>query len=156
MDEPTRRRHSNPWSVYTRFTMVPLLALAFWSRVWLGWGALAPIGVVLLWAWFNPRIFPEPKSTNNWASKVVMGEWVWMNRRSVPVPEHHLYLPNILSAAGAVGLVLFVWGLWILNAWIMVSGGVIMVMSKLWFADRMVWLYEDMQDATPEYSSWLY
>ena len=29
-------------------------------------------------------------------------------------------------------------------------------LGKMWFLDRMVWLYEDMKDTTPEYRSWLY
>ena len=156
MDERARRRHSNPWSVYTRFSMIPLIALAFWSRVWIGWWALVPIIVVLAWVWFNPRIFPEPKSTNNWASKGVAGEWVWKNRKEVPVPKRHLIVPNILSAVNAIGAIPFIWGLVILAIWPTVIGGIVMFISKLWFCDRMVWLYEDMKDATPEYKSWLY
>jgi len=156
MDEKARRRHSNPWSGYSRFSMIPLIGLAFWSRVWLGWWALVPIIIVLLWAWFNPRIFPEPKSTNNWASKGVLGEWVWMNRKNVPVPKHHLVMPNILSAISAIGAIPFIWGLVVLEMWLTVLGGIVIIISKLWFVDRMVWLYEDMKDATPEYKSWLY
>jgi len=156
MDERARRRHSSPWSVYSRFSMVPLLGLAFWSRAWFEWWSLVPIVIVFLWVWLNPRIFPEPKSTKNWASKIVLGEWVWMNRKNIPVPKHHHYLPNILSAVGAIGAIPFVWGLFILEIWPVVFGGVIIVISKLWFADRMVWLYEDMKDVAPEYKSWLY
>jgi len=148
MDEKARRRHSNPWSGYSRFSMVPLIGLAFWSRVWLGWWALVPIIIVLLWAWFNPRIFPEPKSTNNWASKVVLGEWVWMNRKNVSVPKHHIFMPNISSVISAIGAILFIWGLVVLGIWPTIVGGI--VISKLWFADRMVWLYEDMKNATPD------
>jgi hypothetical protein len=156
IDEKARRRHANPWSGYTRFSMVPLIGLAFWSRVWLGWWSLAPIIIVLSWVWFNPRIFPEPKSTNNWASKAVLGEWVWMNRKRISVPKHHFLVPNILSAISAIGAVPFIWGLVVLEILPMVVGGIVIVISKLWFADRMVWLYEDMKDATPEYRSWLY
>jgi hypothetical protein len=156
MDEKARRRHSNPWSVYSRFSLIPLLGIAFWSRVWFGWWSLIPIIVVLLWGWLNPRVFPEPKSTNNWASKAVLGEWVWMNRKKVPVPNHHRNVPNALSAAGALGIIPFIWGLIILEVWPVVFGGAIIIISKLWFVDRMVWLYEDMKDATPEYKSWLY
>jgi hypothetical protein len=156
MDEPTRRRHSSPWSVYSRFSMVPLIGLAFWSRIWLDWWSLAPIVIVLLWVWFNPRIFAAPKSTNNWASKVVLGEWVWMNRKNIPVPQHHRILPNILSAVGGIGGLFFIWGLVMFQIWPVVFGGTMIVISKLWFADRMVWLYEDMKDATPEYRGWLY
>ncbi len=156
MDEKTRRRHSNPLSVYSRFSMVPLLGLAFWSRIWLGYYSLIPIVIVVLWLWFNPRIFPEPKNTNNWASKVVLGEWVWMNRKIVPVPTHHRYVPNILSLVAAIGGIFFVLGVIILDLCFTIFGGVVLVISKLWFADRMVWLYEDMKDATAEYKSWLY
>lgn len=156
MDEKTRRRHSNPWSAYSRFSMIPLLGLAFWSRIWLGWWSLMPIVIVVSWVWLNPRIFPEPKSTKNWASKVVLGEWVWMNRKKVPVPIHHRLLPNILSLVGAIGGIFFGWGVIILDLWFVIFGGVVLVISKLWFADRMVWLYEDMKEATPEYKSWLY
>lgn len=156
MDERARRRHTNPRSGYSRFSMVPLLGIAFWSRTWLGWWALIPIAAVVLWAWLNPRIFPEPRSTKNWASKVVLGEWVWMNRKNVPVPKRHRYVPNMLSLAAGIGGAFFVWGLIVLDVWPAVFGGAMTVISKLWFADRMVWLYEDMKDATPEYKSWLY
>jgi len=156
MNEKAKRRHSNPWSVYSRFSMIPLIALAFWSRIWLGWWSVALIVVVFLWVWLNPRIFPESKNTNNWASKVVLGEWVWMNRKNVPVPAHHCYLPNILSLAGAIGGIFFGFGIVMLDLWFTILGGIVMFLGKLWFADRMVWLYEDMKDATPEYKSWLY
>lgn len=143
MDEKARRRHTNPWSVYSRISVTPLLGLAFWSRVWLGWWSLAPIIVALSWLWFNPRIFPEPVSTNNWASKVVLGEWVWMNRKKAPVPERHRHLPNILSAVEGIGAIFFIWGLAVLDVWPVAFGGAVIIISKLWFADRMVWLYED-------------
>lgn len=156
MDEEARMRHTNPWSGYSRFTMTPLIALASWSRVWLGWWAIAPIILVLLWVWFNPRIFPAPESTDNWASKAVLGEWVWMNRDKVPVPEHHRRMPNILSVTSAAGFIIFLWGLIVLDVWLTVLGGTVGVLSKLWFADRMVWLYTEMKNTTPEYKSWLY
>ena len=79
-----------------------------------------------------------------------------MNRKKIPVPSHHRYLPNILSVVGAVGAIPFVWGLYLLEIWPTVLGGVVIVMSKVWFADRMVWIFEDMKDVTPEYRSWLY
>jgi len=37
MDDAAWKRHANPWSVYTRFTCLPFIVLALWSRVWLGW-----------------------------------------------------------------------------------------------------------------------
>ena len=156
MDDKARRRHANPASVYSRFSMIPLLTLAFWSRVWLSWWSLLPVAIVLLWLWLNPRIFPEPQSTDSWASKVVLGEWVWMKWKKIPVLKHHIYMPNILSTVSAIGTIPFIWGLVVLHIWFVIIGGLITFISKLWFADRMVWLYEDIKDASPKYKSWLY
>ena len=30
-------KHANPWSVWTRYSVLPLIVLAFWSRIWIGW-----------------------------------------------------------------------------------------------------------------------
>jgi hypothetical protein len=155
LDNETWLKHANPWSAYSRFSMLPLLAISFWSRVWLGWWALVPISIVLLWLWLNPQIFPKTKSTNNWASKAVLGERVWMNRKEIPVPKHHFYMPNILSAVGVIGIIPFIWGLYVLEVWPTIFGGVVAFISKMWFCDRMVWVYEDMKHLS-EYKKWLY
>ena len=67
-------RHANPWSVWTRFTCVSLIALAAWSRTWIGWYCLIPVAAALLWTVFNPRLFGVPSSTRSWASRGVFGE----------------------------------------------------------------------------------
>lgn len=156
MDERTWARHASPWSVWTRAISLPLLMLAVWSRAWIGWWALLPVAAVVLWLWINPRAFPPPRSTNNWASKGVLGERVWLNRREIPVPEHHRLAPNILSAISASGALLLIWGLVRLEIWPALLGAVIVMLCKLWFVDRMVWLYEDMKDRHPPYREWLY
>jgi hypothetical protein len=156
MDDATWKRHSNPLSVWTRFSVGPLLVLAFWSRAWLGRKAAFPIALALLWNWLNPRLFDPPASTDNWASRGVLGERVWMNRRQVPVPAHHAVLPNVLSAVSALGGILVIWGVAALKVWPTLSGGALVYLGKLWFIDRMVWLYQDMKDSNPEYRSWLY
>ena len=82
-------RHTNPWSGWSRVSILPMLAIAVWSREWIGWWALLPIGAVLLWTWLNPRLFPPPASTANWMSKGVMGERVWLMRGKGPTLAHH-------------------------------------------------------------------
>ena len=156
MDDKTWRRHANPWSVFTRTSALPLIVLAVWSRVWLGWWSIPFIALSILWTWLNPRIFRQPKTTNHWASKGVFGERVWLNRKNVPVPERHRNFPNILSVVSAVGTLVVVWGVIMLDLWPTIFGIVVAILSKYWFLDRMVWLYEDMKDADPEYQSWLY
>ncbi len=156
MSDETWARHANPWSAYTRISVLPLITLAVWSRVWFGWWSLAGVALALIWAWFNPRIFARPRSTDNWASKGVFGERVWLARNTLPVPRRHRLMPHILSFCAGIGLVLLIWGLWRLEIWPTVMGNVLAILSKLWFFDRMVWVYEDMKDEDPVYKSWVY
>jgi hypothetical protein len=155
LDEEGWMRHANPWSGWTRIPCLALLVAAFWSRVWLGWYSTILIVAVFLLTYFNPRIFPKPKSTNNWASKAVLGERVWLNRDKVSVPEHHRLVPNILNLVALFGLMLVIWGVYRLDAFATILGTVIAYMGKLWFLDRMVWLWEDMKDL-PEYRNWFH
>lgn len=156
MSDEVWARHANPWSAYTRITTLPLITLAVWSRVWLGWWCLAGVALALLWTWFNPRIFAKPRSTDNWASRGVFGERLWLARRTTPVPERHRLMPHILSLGCGFGLAVLIWGLWRLEAWPTVTGNLFVIVGKLWFFDRMVWIYEDMKDENPTYGSWLY
>jgi hypothetical protein len=147
MSEDTWLRHANPWSVWTRITTcLPLLILAIWSRVWLGWWSLMPVAASILWIWLNPRVFPKPRSTDNWASQGVLGERVWLNRKSIRIPTHHRIAPNILSGVGALGLLPLLSGLWKLSLCPTLIGFILVYAGKLWFFDRMVWLYRDMGD----------
>jgi hypothetical protein len=156
MNQETWARHANSWSVWTRNTVLPLLILAIWSRAWIGWWAIIPIAGAVLWMWLNPRVFPKPNSTDNWASKGVLGERVWLNRDKISVPKHHQNAPNVLTLVSAIGAVFLIWGLVALAICPTLLGTVTVYLGKLWFVDRMVWLYEDMKEANPEYRSWLY
>lgn len=156
MDEQAWARHAHPWSVWTRNTVLPLLVFAIWSRVWLKWWALIPLALALLWMWFNPRLFPVPASTNNWASKAVLGERVWLNRQQVPIPIHHRRAARLLGAIAASGVPFLAWGLYDLQPWPTLLGAVLIYAGKLWFLDRMVWLYQDMLVDHPGYRRWLY
>ena len=155
MDEQTWARHANPWSVWTRNTALPLLALAIWSRAWIGRWSLVAVVLALGWTWLNPRLFAPPRTTRHWASRAVLGERVWLNRDQVPVPAHHRHAPHLLSAVAASGLPFLGWGLVRLELWPLLFGCVLVYAGKLWFLDRMVWLYEDMAAQQPEYRGWL-
>ncbi len=154
MDNATWLRHANPWSVILRNTVLPILIIAVWSRMFFGWAAVVPVALALLWAWVNPRVFPAPESLDHWTSKGVLGERVWLNRDTVPVPVHHRTVPNMLSAVSAIGMLFVAAGVIMFDPWPTIFGMVMVYLGKLWFLDRMVWLWHDMQDATPEYRSW--
>ena len=156
MSDAVWERHANPLSVWTRYSVLPILVIAFWSRIWLGWWSTICVVIAIGWTWINPRLFQKPKSTNNWASKAVLGERVWLNRKNIPVPEYHRIFPNVLSAIASIAMVLCIYGVVKLEVWPTISGIVLAYMAKSWFLDRMVWLYEDMKEAQPEYRKWLY
>lgn len=143
MDDAAWLRHASPWSVLTRFTALPLLILAFWSRLWLGWWATVPVALAILWTWINPRIFPAPQSLHHWASRGVLGERVWMNRDAAPVPERHRRVPAVLSAVSGAGMIPAIWGVLVFDPWPTLLGAAVVYLAKLWFLDRMVWLWQD-------------
>jgi len=142
MDDAVWRRHANPWSVWTRFTVLPLIVLAIWSRVWLGWFCLVPLVLALFWAWWNPRAFAPAGDLDNWASRAVLGERVFLHNRG-GVADHHVAWARVLAAMSFPGLLLLVWGLWALDPLAAICGTILTVLPKVWFCDRMVWLYQD-------------
>jgi len=145
LNDETWKHHANPLSVISRNTALPILIIACWSRIWLGWWAVVPVILALVWTWLNPRLFSIPDSFDHWSSKAVFGERLWLNRDQVPIPIHHRKTPNILSAVSGIGMLLVIWGVIFFEVWPTLLGAVIIYMSKLWFLDRMVWLYADMK-----------
>jgi hypothetical protein len=148
-------RHANALSVWTRFSCMSLIALAVWSRVWIGWYSLLPIAVTVTWLFVNPRFFGVPASTRNWASKSVFGERIWLERESVALPPSFVsHVPNLANAYASVGLVAVISGLVVLEVWTVVAGIVVMHGAKLWYLDRMVLLFEVMKERHPRYAAW--
>lgn len=155
MDDTAWARHANPWSVYTRFSALPLLSLAVWSREWWGLLSAVPITLSILWIWLNPRLMSPPRSTDNWASMGTFGERIYLNRRNDDIPAHHLKVCQLLLTLTTLGIPLLIYGLITLDLWIVILGNFWVTVFKAWFVDRMVWLYLDLKDANPRYHSWL-
>ena len=150
-------RHANPVSIWTRFAVLPLLALAVWSREWIGWWSLAAVALVLVFMMVNPLLFPPPRSTRNWASKGVFGERIWTERGTVGLPpQFRSKVLQVTYAIQVVGLAVLAWGLVRLDLLAVVSGLVILQTAKAWFIDRMVLLFEHMKGGNPEYAAWEY
>ena len=149
-------RHSNPWSAWTRVPIIIFLAIAIWSREWIGYYSLIPIGIVLFWTFINPRVFPPPKSTKNWTSRAVFGERVWINRKKHPIAQHHLTMIMILNTISFLGLPFYIYGLWKLHFWITLTGIILVLLGKFWFLDRMVWIYNEEKEKKQEYKDWEY
>ena len=121
MTDAVWQRHANPWSA--------------WSRVWIGWWALA---LVLEWLWLNPRAFPRPRLFEAWASRAGMGEKVLIVAGDA-VPRHRR-MAALLSWTAVPGIVQFLWRFWVLRLDLVLLGGALGVLRKVCFLDRMVWL----------------
>jgi len=146
-------RHANPLSVYSRYSVLPLFILAVWSRVWIGWWCLLPLALVVIWARINPHLFPPPATTRSWAARAVLGERVWLNRKSVSIPAEDARWAVGLSVLNGLGLIPLAYGLWVLDAGWTVAGTAMIMIGKSWFLDRMTRLYDRMADH-PDYADW--
>lgn len=155
LNDESWAKHSNPLSVYSRFTCLPLLSLAIWSREHLGSYSLILIALSLFWVWYNPRAFNPPNSTDNWASKGTFGERIFLQRDNLNIPAHHVKMAFVLTGLCAMGLPVFIYGLFLNDLWIIAFGNFLIVFPKIWFVDRMVWIYHDMKDAHPTFQAWL-
>jgi hypothetical protein len=150
-------RHSNPVSVWTRFAGLPMLALAVWSRDWIGWLSLIPIGLSVVWLAINPLFFAKPRSTRNWASKGVLGERVWAEGDHSTFPPQFQSKATVAAAVHqSVGMAVLGYGLWVLDPLAAVAGMLIVQGGKAWFIDRQVLLFDDMKHRNAEYASWDY
>lgn len=137
-------QHANPISVWTRFITLPFLVFVIWSRVWIGWWSVLFIILLIIWILINPKLFKKPKTYDSWASKCVLGEKI-LSENKVKIPKHHIVTKNILTAVQGVGSIFLIYGLYKLDFWPTLVGTILVYMGKMWFLDRMVWLYEEVK-----------
>ena len=106
----------------------------------------------------NPVLFPEPRSTMNWASRSVLGERIWTDRHKAEIPDQsrRSRVPNVTYAFQIFGLAVLAYGLVALRLLDVVIGMVITQCAKAWYLDRIVLLFEDMKRSRPEYAMWEY
>jgi hypothetical protein len=123
------KRHSNPWSAWTRILGYPLVYVPLWNRSWKQGAAVA--------AWFsvNPFLFPEPKDEESWATRGVLGEQLWTAER----PRDLSMLLNGASATFFAGGLLSAYKRLL---WPMMFYASAAYLLKLWYIDRMTFYYE--------------
>ncbi len=154
MDDVAWAKHANPKSVYSRiFTGTPVF-LALWSPFWIGVGGVGLIALAAFWIWLNPRLFAPPQQTDNWASQAVLGERAFLNRAETPVPAHHVQVASVATALSAGFLFLAIFGFYARDFWFAFAAWHGSVVSKVWFCDRMAWLWRDMKDSSDQYRAW--
>lgn len=144
MTDETWRRHANPWSVWTRFAAIPLMITAVWSRAWLGWWCLAPVGAVLVWLWLNPRVFAPEDNPTRWAAKGIYGERLWLKQRG-HVPAGYRAVLRLVTVVAGTGFAVLTLGLVKLEIWPTAFGASLIVIGQLWRIDRLGMLFEEHQ-----------
>jgi hypothetical protein len=155
LSEQTWQRHANPWSVWTRYAAFPLLVLAVWSCHWIGWWSLIPISTMVLFILVNPKLFPAPRSTRNWASMAVLGERVWLAQQRRFLPHQFPGVFGLIAGLSLVNVLALVWGLWSSDILLTILSTINVLVAKSWSNDRMVWLFSEWCRISPEYASWL-
>ena len=128
--ETTWKRHSNPWSGWTRILTYPLVYVPFWNHSWKQG--------VLVGAWFtaNPFVFPAPEDDSSWVTRSVLGEQLWTAkwRRDFPME---------LTATSAVFFAGALVAAYRRRFWPMMFCGGSSYLLKMWFIDRMTFYYEE-------------
>ena len=145
MTDEAWRRHANPWSVWTRFAAIPLMLLAVWSRIWIGWWSVLPAAAaVIVWLFVDPRAFPPVSEPRSWAARGIYGERARVRNRDLVPPDHRVVLRSLV-AVGVIGFGLVLWGVIALEVWPTVFGATLVVMAQLWRIDGFGWLWERHQ-----------
>lgn len=144
MDDKAWQRHANPLSVWSRvITGMPLLLFGIWQLEPFTVQSILILCLIVFWLWLNPRLFPKPQNTENWASKVTLGERIWLNEPKSTIPRHHRQWALFLSIIAGIGFLIAAYGAYNQNIFLTTTGGITSWLGKMWFCDRMVWLFED-------------
>lgn len=146
MDDATWARHANPWSGWTRVATLPLLTMAIWSRVWTHLWWLA-VGILVIWIYVNPRLFPPPQNHDAWMTRGVLGERIWLANRPGTIADHHRRVITATITIASIGTASWLIGLIMLAPTATIAGLVVSILGKLWFVDRMVWIQRDHSPA---------
>jgi hypothetical protein len=128
LSEQVWPRHANPWSVVTRFAAIPAMIMAVWSREWLEWWSLLPIGMVVVWLAINPFAFSRIEKPVHWISKGIFGERLWLTGACQISNRSTL---RVLVFLGVVGIVVMAWGLYAYNVTACALGAIVTTVAQL-------------------------
>ena len=133
----TWKKHSNPWSGWTRVAATPFLYHALWLR-----NPYYLVAVTIFLA-INPRLFSAPKKTTNWMSKGVIGEKIYT---SALITKD--FISTTLCILMALSSSILIYAVWTHDLLLSVLLFVLSMTFKFWYLDRMVFLYEESRGRT--------
>ena len=68
-------RHSNPWSMWSRWASTPLMLVPVWRR------SGRDAALVGIWMAVNPVVFGKPAHARAWSTRAALGEEQWIAER---------------------------------------------------------------------------
>ena len=122
--------------------------------MWIGLWGLVPIFLAGAWTWLNPRIFPPPKHTRTWATRAILGERAFLRRADAPIPEHHRRAGLVTTSIAVAFVLAAAFGFWRGDFALAFTAWHAATAAKLWFGDRMVWLWDDVRGSDDLYRRW--
>jgi hypothetical protein len=146
MNEKVWASHANPLSGWTRLATAPLWFCALWSVSLDRLVVVDPDCSVVPVDVVESRIFPPPVDDRAWMTRGVLGERIFCRRDECDIPAEHIRFAHILTFFAVISLISAVWGLLSGRFWPALGGWLLMITFKLWFIDRMAWLYHTMKD----------
>ena len=78
-----------------------------------------------------------------------MGERIFLARDRYDIPDHHIRASHVLTGLSAIGLAPLTYGLIALDPFAVLAGLVAIILPKVWFCDRMVWIHAELTGTTP-------
>ena len=142
MKEKTWERHANPISGFTRiitypFVYIPLWFLAEFLEDPLTHWYVAVLGIlVIIWFAVNPRLFKKPANFHHYMSRGVLGEKLWTEDRKKDT------FATTLSVLTAPFFFISLYTSYLQFFWETMFFATVPFLLKLWFIDRMVFLYD--------------
>ena len=100
------RRHSSPWSAWTRWATTPLVLVPVWRRSW------RDAGLVAVWFALNPVIFREPADRSAWSTRAMLGEEQWIVDR----PKDAATVVTVAASVSAVAAIVAARRRWLIAA----------------------------------------
>ena len=147
------RHHAHPVSLWIQLAVLPLYAVALWSRQWLDAGFLLLVAILFAISWVSARAFPEPRGTAAWSTRAVYGERIHASKGRWPLPvgRHGAIGMAVLGTAGAVVMVS---GAILYDVWTTVIGVVWMLGAKLAYYHRMAKDYDLVAAERDDVRAW--
>lgn len=133
-------RHANPLSGWTRVLSMPLIGIGLYLQ------DFRILGLSALWLIVNPFLFPAPRNIRNWMSRGTLGEQLYYRDGRKLKRD----LPTLLNLLNIPAFAVFLWFGWCQELVPLILSGLLVMVLKFWFLDRMAHLALDSENESRE------